>query len=68
MFEGCDLRNAVLTGVDLTGATLRGCKVAGARGRPASTEGWTVIDADFSDVGDASDLGDGEDLLEELCA
>ncbi len=68
VFEGCDLRNAVLTGADLTGATLRGCKVAGARGRPASTEGWTVIDADFSDVGDASDLGDAEDLLEELCA
>lgn len=68
VFDGCDLRNAVLTGADLTGATLRGCKVAGARGRPASTEGWTVIDADFSDAGDGSDLGDAEDLLEELCA
>ena len=68
VFERCDLRNAVLTGADLTGATLRACKVAGARGRPAGTEGWTVIDADFSDAGDGSDLGDAEDLLEELCA
>jgi uncharacterized protein YjbI with pentapeptide repeats len=68
VFEGCDLRSAVLTGADLTGATLRACKVAGARGRPAATEGWTVIDADFSDAGDRSDLGDAEDLLEELCA
>jgi uncharacterized protein YjbI with pentapeptide repeats len=68
VFEACDLRNVVLTGADLSGATLRACRIAGARGRPASTAGWTVIDADFSDAGDGSDLGDGEDLLEELCA
>ncbi len=68
VFEGCDLRNAVLTGADLSRATLRACKVAGARGRPAGTDGWTVIDADFSDAGDGSDLGDAEDLLDELCA
>jgi uncharacterized protein YjbI with pentapeptide repeats len=68
VFERCDLRGVVLTGADLTGATFRACKIAGARGKPATTEGWTVIDADFSDLGDSSDLGDAEDLLAELCA
>jgi uncharacterized protein YjbI with pentapeptide repeats len=67
-FERCDLRGAILTGADLTGATLRACRLAGARGDPAATEGWTVIDADFSDLGDGSDLGDADDLLDELRA
>lgn len=68
VLDGCDLRGAVLTGADLAGATLRHCRIAGARGAPSSTDGWTVIDADFSDLGDGSDLGDAEDVLAELCA
>jgi uncharacterized protein YjbI with pentapeptide repeats len=68
VFDRCDLRGVVLTGADLTRATLRACKIAGARGKPAATEGWLVIDPDFSDLGDGSDLGDAEDLLAELCA
>jgi uncharacterized protein YjbI with pentapeptide repeats len=68
VFERCDLRGVVFTGTDLTRATFRACKVAGARGKPATTDGWTVIDVDFSDLGDGSDLGDAEDLLAELCA
>jgi hypothetical protein len=28
----------------------------------------TVIDADFSDLGDRSDLGDAEDRIAKLCA
>jgi uncharacterized protein YjbI with pentapeptide repeats len=68
VFERCDLRGVIFTGAELTGATFRACKVAGARGKPSITEGWTVIDADFSDTGDGSDLGDADDLLAELCA
>lgn len=68
VFARCDLRGVVLTGADLSRATFRACKIAGARGKPATTDGWTVIDADFSDLGDGSDLGDAEDLLAELCA
>jgi uncharacterized protein YjbI with pentapeptide repeats len=68
VFECCDLRGVIFTAAELTGATFRACKVAGARGKPSATDGWTVIDADFSDTGDGSDLGDAEDLLAELCA
>jgi uncharacterized protein YjbI with pentapeptide repeats len=68
VFERCDLRGVIFTGADLNRATFRACKVAGARGKPATIDGWTVIDADFSDTGDGSDLGDAEDLLAELCA
>jgi hypothetical protein len=58
----------VVTGADLTRATLLHCTLTGARGQPAATADWVVIDADFSDLGDRSDLGDAEDLLAELCA
>jgi uncharacterized protein YjbI with pentapeptide repeats len=68
VFERCDLRGVIFTGAELGRATFRACKIAGARGKPATTDGWTVIDADFSDTGDGSDLGDAEDLLAELCA
>jgi uncharacterized protein YjbI with pentapeptide repeats len=68
VFDGCDLRGVVFTGADLTRATLRHCTLTGARGQPAATADWVVIDADFSDLGDRSDLGDAEDLLAELCA
>jgi len=66
LLERCDLRGADFTGRDLAGASLVACKLAGAHGAPARTDGWTVIDADFSEAGDGSDLGDAGDLLDQL--
>ncbi len=66
VFENCDFRGASLGGSDLRGAHFVRCKLAGTYGTPASTDGWSVVFADFSSAGDGSDLGDGEDLRDEL--
>ena len=62
----CDLRGVDLAGCDLGGATLIRCAFARTHGAPATTEGWTVIDADFSDAAAGRDLGGAADLLAEL--
>ena len=64
--ERCDLRGVSLADCDLSGASLVACKLGGASGTPRAIEGWHVIDADFSDAGDASDVGDADDLAAEL--
>ena len=65
VFERCDLRGVILTGAHLAYASFVACRFAGALGMPASTEGWTVSEADFAEAG-LPDLGDAEDLLAEL--
>ena len=66
VFERCDFRDADFTDLVLTGATFKSCKLGGVHGKPAATDGLTVIDADFSEAGDGSDPGGLADLLDEL--
>ena len=66
VFEHCDFRGADFTGRDLAGAVFVACRFGGARGKPATTEGWSVERADLSPAGDGSRPGNGDDLLAYL--
>jgi uncharacterized protein YjbI with pentapeptide repeats len=63
VFEHCDFRGADFTGRDLAGAVFLACKLGGAHGQPATTEGWSVEQADLSPAGDGSQVGSAADVL-----